>query len=264
MGSGLCALALPHWLSDASMPPPFKASHFRTPRIFQNMTYTSVLVSLPFASAALYLAYLHITLSSKVQCQTTPGLQDATIAVPDAVRGKPEEYIIHHECARKMVPTASLETTPDSEMLTLFLRHTMTAFSRYPPAWGLWYLTKNTKDRDTFNPTYIQSLQFIPGDRVCGVYIVTLRDRGCVTLTLDAPASYVGPRVEGLLVVEIKEDGSQTAFSNHTVIWREKDRGSAGVLEGAVGRWMHGLQVRSLIENGVKQLSSNRVGSKYS
>jgi hypothetical protein len=140
----------------------------------------------------------------------------------------------------------------------------MTMFSRYPPAWGLWYLIKDAKDRDTFNPTYIRSLQFVPGDRVCGVYVVTSRDRGRVTLTLKAPISFVGPVVDGLLVVDIKEEGTQTSFANHTVMWREKGKGSAGVLEGAFGRWMHGLQVKSLIENGVQRLSSNGVEKKVS
>jgi hypothetical protein len=228
------------------------------------MAYKTVLASLPVASAALYLAYLHFTLSSKVQCQTTPYLQDTSIAVPDNVQSNLEEYTIHHECARKSIPTAALKTASESEMLTRFLRQTMATFSRYPPAWGLWYLIKDVEDRNTFDPKHICSLQFVPRDRVCGVYVVTARDRERVTLTLDAPESYVGPRAEGLLIIEIKEAESQTTFANHTVMWRRKGEGSAGILEGAFGRWMHGLQVRSLIESGVKHLSSNCVEKKFS
>jgi hypothetical protein len=225
-------------------------------RTSSKMGFTLALVSLPFASVAFYAAYLHITLSSKVQCQTTPYLQDETIAMPDDVHRNLEEYIIHHECARKTISTASLKTNQGSEMLTRFVRHTMTTFSRYPPAWGLWYLTKAAEDRETFDSKHIRSLQFVPGDRVCGVYVVTSRDKGRITLTLEPPKSYTGPLVEGLLIVEIKQEGSQTSFANHTVMWRRKGKSSAGVLEGAAGRWMHGLQVRSLIESGVQQLSS--------
>jgi hypothetical protein len=228
------------------------------------MAYRIVLASLPVASAALYLAYLHLTLAGKVQCQTTPYLRDKSIAIPDNVQSNLEEYTVYHECARKSIPTAALKTASESEMLTRFLRQTMATFSRYPPAWGLWYLTKDAKDRDTFNPKHIRSLQFVPGDRVCGVYVVTARDRERVTLTLDAPESYVGPRAEGSLIVEIKEGECQTTFANHTVMWRRKGEGSAGVLEGAFGRWMHGLQVRSLIESGVEHLSSHRVEKKFS
>ncbi|PVH90443.1 hypothetical protein DM02DRAFT_19494 [Periconia macrospinosa] len=218
------------------------------------MTYKLLLVSLPFAGSALYLAYLHINLSRNVQCQTTHYLQDETITIPKTIQDSSEKYIIHHECARKTIPTASLETSSKPEMLTLFLRHTMATFSRYPPAWGIWYLIKDTKDRNTFNSAYIRSLQFVLGDRVCGVYLVTSRDKERITLTLNAPRSYVGPLVGGILVVEVKEEGSQTNFANHTVMWREKGKGSAGVLEGVVGRWMHGLMVRGLIESGVRQL----------
>jgi hypothetical protein len=114
------------------------------------MAYKIVLASLPVASAALYLAYLHFTLAGKVQCQTTPYLRDKSIAIPDNVQSNLEEYTVHHECARKSIPTAALKTASESEMLTRFLRQTMATFSRYPPAWGLWYLTKDAKDPNTF------------------------------------------------------------------------------------------------------------------
>jgi hypothetical protein len=267
------SLILPIWsvrfpITKLALDAPLsEASHLSTPHLRTSSKmgfFVLALVSLPFASATLYFAYLHITLSRKVQCQTTPYLRDETIAVPDDVRCKLEEYVIHHECARKSTSTASLKITQGEEMLTSFLRHTMTTFSRYPPAWGLWYLTKAAKDRETFKPTHIDSLQFVHGDRVCGVYVVTSKDEGRVTLSLTPPESYTGPAVEGLLIVEVKQQGSQTSFANHTVMWRPKGKGSAGVLEGAFGRWMHGLQVRSLIESGVQQLSLNQKEKKLS
>jgi hypothetical protein len=226
------------------------------------MTYKLLLISLPFAGSVLYLTYLHINLSRNVQCQTTHYLQDETIAIPKTVQNSLENYIIHHECARKTISTASLETSSKSETLTLFLRHTMATFSRYPPAWGIWYLIKDAKDKNTFNSEHIRSLQFVLGDRVCGVYLVTSRDKERITLTLNAPGSYIGPLVEGILVVEIKEEESRTTFVNHTVMWREKGKGSAGVLEGAVGRWMHGLMVRGLIESSVRRLLAELEGKK--
>jgi hypothetical protein len=226
------------------------------------MTHKLFLGSLPFAGLAFYLTYLHLNLSSKVECQTMHYLQDETITVPNTVQNSPERYIIHHECVRKSIPTASLKTSSKSEMLTLFLRHTMATFSKYPPAWGIWYLIEDSKDRSTFNSAYIRSLKFALGDRVCGVYVVSSRDAARITLDLNAPESYAGPLVEGMLVVEIKEEGSNTTFINHTVLWREKGKGSAGVLETAGGRWMHGLMVRGLVESGVLQLLAETADKK--
>ncbi|KAF2247765.1 hypothetical protein BU26DRAFT_487481 [Trematosphaeria pertusa] len=218
------------------------------------MTYKLLLATLPIAGSVFYLTYLHLNLSRKVQCQTKPYPQDKTITLPSTIQNRPEKYIIHHERARKSIPTASLGTYSKPETLTLLLRHTMATFSRQPPAWGIWYLIKDAKDRGTFDSAYIRSLQFAPGDRVCGVYVVSSRDAERVTLALDAPESYSGPLVEGMLVVEVKEEGSETTFINHTVMWREKGKGRAGALESAGGRWMHGLMVRRLVESGVQRL----------
>jgi len=218
------------------------------------MAFQVILVSLPFAGSALYLAYLYATLSRKVQCQTTPYLQNRTIAIPSIVQTSPENYIVHHECARKTVAREPLGGPKPEELLIPFLRHTMATFSTRPPSWGIWYMIKDAKDRESFNAAYIRSLRFTPGDRVCGVYVVTSRDNERVTLTLDAPASYKGPSVEGILVVEVKEQGDNITFVNHTVMWREKGKGHAGVLEGKFGRWMHALMVRGLVEGGVQRL----------
>jgi len=218
------------------------------------MAYKVFLASLPFAGSALYLAYLHTTLSRKVQCRTTPYLQDKSIPIPSTAQTSPEDCIVHHECARKTVARESLGGSRPEELLAPFLRHTMAIFSTRPPAWGIWFMIKDAKDRDSFSAAYIRSLRFSPGDRVCGVYVVTSRDNERVTLTLDAPASYKGPPVDGILVVEVKEERDRITFINHTVMWREKGKGHAGVLEGKFGRWMHALMVRGLVEGGVQQL----------
>jgi len=225
-------------------------SSIKSPR---SMNYKLLLAASPFASSALYLTYRHYSLSRRVQCQTTQHLQDETLPVPMSVQHSPESYILHHECARRSVPSAFLGESPIPEILKLFLRHSLATFSKYPPAWGIWYMVKNEQDRRTFNSAYIRSLDFTPGDRVCGVYVVRSRDTARMVLALDAPNSYAGPRVEGMLVVEVEEEEGCTTFMNHTVMWRKKGEGSAGVLESAGGRWMHALMVRGLVENGVLQ-----------
>ena len=218
------------------------------------MAYKVFLISLPFAGSALYLAYLHATLSQKVQCRTTPYLQDKSISIPSIAQMSSEDYIIHHECAHKTVARDTFAGSRPEELLLPFLRHTMTIFSTRPPAWGIWYMIKDAKDRASFNAVYIRSLRFLPRDRVCGVYVVTSREQERITLTLHAPASYKGPSVEGMLVVEVKEQRDKITFVNHTVMWREKGKGDAGVLEGRIVRWMHGLMVRGLVEGGVQRL----------
>jgi hypothetical protein len=218
------------------------------------MNHKLLLAALPFAGSALYLTYLHYSLSRKVHCRTTHHLQDDTLPVPDSVRSSPEKYTIHHECAKKSIPTTSLGTSSEHDLPKLFLRHTLATFSRYPPAWGIWYMIKDPEDRRTFDPAYIRSLDFAPGDRVCGVYAISARDPARIVLALDAPNSYTGPRVEGILVVDVQKGESYTTFTNHTVMWREKGKGSAGVLESAGGRWMHGFMVRGLVESGISQL----------
>jgi hypothetical protein len=218
------------------------------------MTYRLLVAALPITGCALYLAYLHLSLSRKVECRTTHYLHDDSVTLPDAVQNEPEKYVVHHECARGSVSTASLRASLAPELPTLFLRHTMTLFSRSLPAWGIWYLLKSAKDRSTFDQAYIRSLRFEPGDRVCGVYVVTSKHMTRITLALDAPQSYTGPVVEGMLVVEVREEGNKTTFVNHTIMWREKGRGSAGVLESAGGRWMHGLMVKRLVDSGIRQV----------
>ena len=84
------------------------------------MSYKLLLTTLPLAGSALYLTYLHFSLSRKVECQTTPYLRDATLTVPDMVKDNPKEYILHHESARKSIPTASIGTSANSETLKLF------------------------------------------------------------------------------------------------------------------------------------------------
>ncbi|KAF2741976.1 hypothetical protein M011DRAFT_472627 [Sporormia fimetaria CBS 119925] len=220
------------------------------------MALTNLLIAFPIAAPALYIAYQHISLAAKVQCRTTPYLQTSTLSVPNEVQQNPERYIIHHERACKTIARTQIDGVTRAEALTLFLRHTMSTFSHLPPAWGIWYMLKDARDRKTFDEKYIQCLGFEKGDRVCGVYVVELRNGGRAVLRLDAPKSYSGPRVEGMLVVgmEDEEAGEMVRFVNHTVLWREKGGGSKSVLEGKVGRYVHGLMVRRLMETAVGRL----------
>ena len=217
---------------------------------------------LPVVSAGAYLAYQHYSLSRKVTCRTTPYLQASSIVLPSPISSNESTYIVSHELACKRISRIELDTPTATNqdlnaLLTRFVRHTMSSFSRYPPAYILYYLTKSPSDRQTFNAKYLQSLDFQPGDRVCGVYVVSSRSNNRVTLLLDAPKSYKGPRMEGMIVVEVEYEGDEVEFRNHTIMWRKKGEGEKGPLESAVGRWVHALMVRALVEGGVKEVSAS-------
>ena len=154
-----------------------------------------------------------------------------------------------------------------NDLLLRYVRHTMTAFAGYPPAYMLYYLCKSHEDRKTFDKKYLQGLDFEIGDRVCGVYVVGSRTDEQVVLDLDPPESYKGPKAEGMIVVEAeledikgesgdgtKEVEQHVVFKDHTVMWRKKGEGEKGPLESVVGRWVHGLMVRGLVEGGVRAL----------
>lgn len=75
-----------------------------------------------------------------------------------------------------------------------------------------------------------------------------------MVLGLDAPEGYVGPVVEGMLIIEVEVDGKSedlVRLRNHTVLWREKGKGAGNVLESGVGRWVHAGMVRWMVERGV-------------
>ncbi|KAF2658348.1 hypothetical protein K491DRAFT_593362 [Lophiostoma macrostomum CBS 122681] len=229
-------------------------------------TLTSAFL-LSVSSAATYIAYQHYSLSRKVTCTTTPYVQNSSVVLPNPLSTNASAYIIIHELASKHVLKAELSTpvTTNQEFETVlirFVRHTMSSFSRYPPAYILYFLTKSPYDRQTFNAEYLQSLDFKSGDRVCGVYVVSSRSNNRVTLSLDAPESYKGPNAEGMIVVEVEDRGEEVVFSNHTVMWRKKGTGERGPLESAVGRWVHGFMVRALVEGGVGAVTSGHRGVK--
>ncbi|KAF1809519.1 hypothetical protein P152DRAFT_159546 [Eremomyces bilateralis CBS 781.70] len=212
------------------------------------------LTTLPLATTALYLHHLHSSLTKNVHCHTTPHLQSPSLSLPASIPRDGSTHLIMHERATKVVPTPALPRYPDPRaILTTYLRHNMVAFSRYPPAWMLYFAISDVGVRKTFSAPYLTSLNYEIGDLVNGVYRVITRTDSKVEMLFDPPRSYRGPAVTGLLAVEIREEGEQTVFVNDTVMWREKG-GKAVVLEGKVGRWTHEIIAAGLVEGGTKWL----------
>jgi hypothetical protein len=207
----------------------------------------------PIAGSTLYLVWLHYSLTRKVQCKTTSGVQATTVTLPREILEKASEYVILHEKASKIVPTGILpQYDSPGALLTTYLRHTMTSFSYYPFTWIIRFLTKSPSDRVTFTPTYLQNLEFVEGDLVCGVYRVAKRTPDTVELIFDTSGSYKGPPMHGMLAVGIDEREEQTTFLNEVFMWRGKNERPVP-LEG-FGRWIHTIIATSLVESGTQKL----------
>jgi hypothetical protein len=137
--------------------------------------------------------------------------------------------------------------------------------------------------RATFEPGYLARCAFGVGDRVCGVYVVRSRAsrrassvtevmgygsaalarrvgaREVAVLDLSPPEGWTGPVVQGRLVFAVEvlegEDGEdeRVRIVNETVLWRRIEEKKV-FLEGAVGRWFHGLMVQWMVARGMGAL----------
>ncbi|KAF2396397.1 hypothetical protein EJ06DRAFT_534121 [Trichodelitschia bisporula] len=215
-----------------------------------------LLTTLPLALPAGYLLYLHHTLSRKVPLTTTPHLQPNTAAfLPEEVTAQPDSYVVTHETAHLEIPTSSLPpiTRSPDEWLLPHTRSCMTFFARTPQAWGISYLLRNSEARATFSRLYLQRCKFDLGEVACGVYRVVSRGPGFIEMALEAPEGYKGPVVEGRIVSRVEVEGEKAVFWNETVMWRRVGEPRT-LLEGAVGRWLHGLMVRWMLDSGTRGL----------
>ncbi|PGH35580.1 hypothetical protein GX50_01561 [[Emmonsia] crescens] len=272
-----------------------------TMRLPAPSTRTSALLLLgilPFAAPTAYLLYLrlttvrHITSStgryhppttdkskSKPSSSTPAPPPPLPVTIPIYLCTSTSHTIMYERVTSHPTPLTSLNdafSTPDTIptlLLTTYLRTTMKAFSGTPQAYMIRSALNGHAARTTFDNDYIDALEFVPGDRVNGVYVVTYRGRGLagwgerVELTLEAPVGYTGAgrEVEGMIVVGVEEVGDereeeegereQEARSillvNETWLWREEG-GRPVMLENVVGRWLHGLLAGWLVVKGLR------------
>lgn len=139
----------------------------------------------------------------------------------------------------------------EENLLTAYLRHNMTAFSRYLPQSYLLRLISPQKS--TFGAAHIQNLRFCEGDVVCGFYRVLLRRPGKVEFGIQIPDG----KFEGRLVIGICEAENQEELEvySETVMWRAVDKpGAVMPLERGMARFMHELAAWWLLDSGVRYL----------
>jgi hypothetical protein len=244
------------------------------------------LAVLPLAISTGYLVYLNrlvrreCTISTGIRnkrkhVDTIPPNVCYPLNLPQEVAdAKDQEWVLAYErvvLSRPLHPAVLAKANDDdskpdiSAVLRRYLRGTMTAFSWTPQAFLLRAsLPRDAKSvRQTFNTDYIQSLDFLPGDRVNGFWKVmsivpALLAPGLkqhrAEMALDAPPGYTGPVVEGVIVagMETVGDGG-VLFFNETWMWRKQGERPV-LLERHVGRWLHEVLAGWLVMNGVEEV----------
>ncbi|KAI6081398.1 hypothetical protein F4821DRAFT_27293 [Hypoxylon rubiginosum] len=201
--------------------------------------------------------------------------------IPGEILASLEKFVVSRErVTSHAIPIASLRpdlvtavrtsTDPDTNknedvrlggLLEAYLSATMRAFSWTPQALFIARYIGPSFGADTndfarsFQTPYLQTCAFQPGDLVCGVYVVRSRHGSRVVLGLAPPHGWRGPVVRGVLNVGFEREGEGSVrFFNETVLWRGTDERPT-VLEGGVGRWMHGLLARWLVVRGVEAVT---------
>ncbi|KAM4062682.1 hypothetical protein HRG_007511 [Hirsutella rhossiliensis] len=167
--------------------------------------------------------------------------------------------------------TSSHAQSSPSALLRRYMRATHIAFAWTPQAWLIRALVGDAHARRSFDTDWIDALAFAPGDLVNGVYKVACHEREGpgfalperAELLIQAPATYRGPSVCGLLLAAIEPALSASAdtaagkghepsvvFVNETWMWRRAGEKPV-LLETPLGKWFHGLLARWLVFKGL-------------
>ncbi|KAH6641172.1 hypothetical protein F5144DRAFT_484841 [Chaetomium tenue] len=230
------------------------------------------LAVLPLALPVTYLIYLDRAVSKQLKTatgfrnkrtriSTIPAEVSRPTTLPEEVRADESEWILAYErITSKPLPQSSL---PDnvSAVVTDYVRATMTAFSWTPQAFLLRAAAGDEAVRKTFDTPYIRNLGFCNGERVNGFWSVVHRGNGGlqgherVEMALDAPPTYKGARVNGVIVagVEVQSDGG-VVFVNETWMWRKEDEAPL-LLESRFGGWFHVAVSGWLVMKGVSAVT---------
>lgn len=114
----------------------------------------------------------------------------------------------------------------------------------------------------TLNPAFIEKLDFVAGDVVCGVYEVLRREDSVVEFGIAQPASTTsqGPKIkdagfEGRLVIGMRPVGDLLEVYSETIMWRDTSKkGVVMPLERKIPRVLHELASWWLLDSGVDYL----------
>lgn len=214
---------------------------------------SAVLISSPIA----YLIYLHRSLSKsthhgKESKRLTSSMKEHISSFPETAFSS--EHVMVHDWAHRSIPASKVPALSQEQLITLYLRHNMSLFSRRFPQAYLLRLISTQENRRTFNLTYISTLDFKEGDIVNSLYRVVARNGGKVEFEL-APMGIVKG---GRMVIGVERRGEELICSGRTVMWKEAEEKGSMPLERAGPRWLHEVASWWLLDSGTRFLMGMR------
>ncbi|KAM0323900.1 hypothetical protein ACHAQA_008481 [Verticillium albo-atrum] len=249
-------------------------------------TTIATLALLPITLSAVYLFYLERRIARATALSTgrrshRPSSRDKEIppkpfSLPEDVASDETKWtlaferVVSHavpatELAHPLSSSASIKDRESpSPLLRAYAYAVQSAFSWTPQALAIRASIREPAVRRTFDAAWLQDLAFARGDLVNGVYKVVYHGGGHavrserVELVIEAPPSWSGPEVRGIIVAEVRGDEADAdadfsgpvVFVNETWMWRHGGE-KPTMLETAVGRWFHGLLAGWLVLKGV-------------
>jgi hypothetical protein len=211
--------------------------------------------------------------------EKTDEIQPICTTIPDPVLTS-DQYLVVYDRAWRIVNrendlpsdqeldtavVASNSWSYEQRLLTTYLRRNMSAFARYlPQARIIKMMIRKTNPEaiQTLDPAFIEKLDFVVGDVVCGVYTVLRREDAIVEFGMAQPATTTsrnsekegrGQGFEGRLVIGMRAVGDSLEVYSETIMWRDTKEGVMP-LERKIPRVLHELASWWLLDSGVKYL----------
>jgi hypothetical protein len=222
-----------------------------------NMSHTWQLVAatgiLGLASAIAYTKHKHSSLEAKLYRHTVlPQEREQERekgnlqSIPQALLGTQEAPALLHEKCSIAIPNYTI-SNDSPKHFTQLLRHNMISFARLPQAWIFWLVMP--KQRHTFSQAYIERLDFIEGDLVCGVYRVVKASATCVEMGMKVPPRFGA--VGGLLVVRLQANpDSGVSMITETLQWTLDGTIKDLPLSKPLPKFLHEFASASLLASG--------------
>ncbi|KAH7386301.1 hypothetical protein BKA64DRAFT_680662 [Cadophora sp. MPI-SDFR-AT-0126] len=218
---------------------------------YPKLLASALLIGAPIANVL----YMHWSLSrfvnhGKELKRLTPSIKKTISSIPDEALSS--DHVMFHDWAHKSIPASKVPDLSSDELVILYLRHTMCRFARLPQAYVMKALA-SPDERKTYEPTYINTLNFKIGDVVQGMYRVVARSEGKVEFEMTP---LLGVMKGGRLVVSIERRGDELVCSSETVVWKVAGEKELMHLEKGFVKWLHEIASWGLLRAGTKYLMS--------
>ncbi|KAI9017428.1 hypothetical protein BC832DRAFT_25850 [Gaertneriomyces semiglobifer] len=213
------------------------------------------LIAVP-AAGMLYLRHLHKKLSKKTihaLGETGPYRHQRPVNMP--ARASASDALVITDCFQIRVPTKVLPPLGMRDMLTTYLRASLSGFARLPQGYIFQLQNKDKQHTQGFTRNGIQTLDFQVGDLILGMYEVIRRDDAVGQVELGFGQ---GNHVRGAMILSIQSDGFETTFSTQSIMWDAVDFTTKRLpLANRVVRYWHELTAMWLLVVGTRALGVN-------